>query len=88
MRSRDVIPPLTEAAVLRRLQSEVEQCGNIARAADFLGITRQCLLMTLRGRRHVGPKLMKRLGLRRTRYVFYRYEDLPHDQKVQPRQSA
>lgn len=58
--------PIHEAEIYRLLERKVLEAGTIKLAANVLNVSPQLLSMVLHQTRAIGPKLLKRLGIRRT----------------------
>jgi hypothetical protein len=56
---------MQHAEVIRTLEREIELNGSMRRTAEALRVSPQLLSSVLAGKRGVGPKLCRRLKLRR-----------------------
>lgn len=57
---------LNKKAVLKALRDLVTSHGSQTAAADAFGVSIPYLNMVLKGKRPVGPKLLKALGIKKT----------------------
>ena len=54
-----------EAEVFRRLRTFVEECGSQSLAASAFDVSPQYLSKVLKGQKHIGPSILKKLDIRR-----------------------
>lgn len=73
MSVKKVLPELTHAEVIRRLQVEIEQTSSTA-VSLRLGISKTYLSLVMTDHRMIGPKMLRALKLRRVTLVVHRYE--------------
>ncbi|MCR4339547.1 MAG: helix-turn-helix domain-containing protein [Gemmatimonadaceae bacterium] len=65
---------MTHVEVCRRLETLIEQHGSLCKAAEALKVTPAALSFVLTGKRAVGPKFQRALGLRRVVTKTFTYE--------------
>lgn len=58
--------PIHEAEIYRLLERKIAEAGTLTLAATVLGVSPQLLSAVLGQTRALGPKLLKKLGIRRT----------------------
>ena len=72
---------LTHQQLCRRLEREIELDGTLTQAAKVFGVSAAMLSLVLRSKRGIGPKMLKRLGLRKHVTKTVMYEELPKNRR-------
>lgn len=69
------IPAITEGEARRRLEEAVEDQGGCTAAARAWGLQPSYVSMVMLGRRHMGPKVSRAIGLKPQRFIVYRFSE-------------
>lgn len=68
----------THQQICRRLEREIELDGTLTQAARVFGVSPATLSLILRSKRGIGPKILRKLGLRKRTVKTVTYEELPN----------
>lgn len=73
----DSVTILTHREICQRLEREIQLDGTLTQAAKVFGVSPATLSLILRSKRGVGPKILRKLGLRKRVQKVVTYEVLP-----------
>ena len=69
---------LTHRELCKRLERTIELNGTLTHAAKVFGVSPATLSLILREKRGIGPKILKRLGLKKHTERIVTYTEIPN----------